>query len=193
MFLSSSKVVSTLSLPDELLRRGLSEIRRNGPAIPVIQFLGARGNCSQRASAALPAPGPEPHAGLPEDCGRGIASFSLNAINKAKLVQEGALAQILVCIRYKDLEVQQDCAFALANIADSVEYQNDVVREGGLEVLATVASCPDARVQREIAQGPSQRSLFQRIFISQSLTRVAWMLCSLSPDRWTSHASDMPH
>ncbi len=43
--------------------------------------------------------------------------------------------QILACVLYPDLQVQRDCAFALANISDSVEFQNDVVREGGIEVL----------------------------------------------------------
>ena len=61
-------------------------------------------------------------------------------------------------MRYKDLEVQRDCSFALANIADSVEYQNDVVREGGLEVLAATAPCPDARVQRDVARSYSTLS-----------------------------------
>ena len=82
----------------------------------------------------------------------------MNQANKSRLVKEGALAQILSCMRYKDLEVQRDCSFALANIADSVEYQNDVVREGGLEVLAATAPCPDARVQRDVARSYSTLS-----------------------------------
>ena len=60
-------------------------------------------------------------------------------------------------MRYKDLEVQRDCSFALANIADSVEYQNDVVKKG-LEVLAATAPCPDARVQRDVARSYSTLS-----------------------------------
>ena len=52
-----------------------------------------------------------------------------------KLVREGGLAQILKCCLYEDLEVKRDSVFALANIADSVEFQQDIVREGGIEVL----------------------------------------------------------
>ena len=87
--------------------------------------------------------------------GAAFSSFSLNQANKSRLVKEGALAQILSCMRYKDLEVQRDCSFALANIADSVEYQNDVVREGLGSLGCTM---PDTRVQRDVARSYSTLS-----------------------------------
>ncbi len=68
-------------------------------------------------------------------------------------------SQILACVLYPDLQVQRDCAFALANIADSVEYQNDVVREGGIEVLVKSGLSDDARVQRDTARAFSALTL----------------------------------
>ena len=55
--------------------------------------------------------------------------------------------------------MQRDCAFALANIADSVEFQNDVVREGGIEVLVKSGLSDDARVQRDTARAFSALTL----------------------------------
>ena len=43
-----------------------------------------------------------------------------------------------------------DGSFVLANIADSVTYQNDVQQEGGLEILASTA--PHLVVQRDVAR-----------------------------------------
>ena len=53
--------------------------------------------------------------------------------------------------------------FALANISDSPEYHNDIVRDGGLRVLASVSSCPDARVQRDCARALSTLSMAELI------------------------------
>ena len=49
-----------------------------------------------------------------------------------------------------------DWSFVLANIADSVTYQNDVQQEGGLEILASTA--PHLVVQRDVARSYSTLS-----------------------------------
>lgn len=69
------------------------------------------------------------------------------------------VSQILACVLYPDLQVQRDSIFALANIADSVEFQNDVVREGGIEVLVKSGLSDDARVQRDTARAFSALTL----------------------------------
>ena len=49
-------------------------------------------------------------------------------------------------------EAAREKGFALANLADSLELQNDVVREGGVEVLSKIGAHDDARVQRDVAR-----------------------------------------
>jgi len=88
-----------------------------------------------------------------------FSSFSLAQENRAMLVREGGLAQILACLLFPDLQVQRDCAFALANVCDSVELQDAVVREGAIPVLVQIGMSDDARVQREAARAFSCLSL----------------------------------
>jgi hypothetical protein len=49
---------------------------------------------------------------------------------KQQIIEQGALQQILRCCLYEDLEIKRDCVYALADISDSLEFQQDVVREG---------------------------------------------------------------
>ena len=51
---------------------------------------------------------------------------------------------------YRFKSTMCDWSFVSANIADSVEYKNDIVWEGGLEILASTA--PHLVVQRDVAR-----------------------------------------
>ena len=75
-----------------------------------------------------------------------LASFTLSVENKAALLRQGGLTTILILALYKDLQVVRDSVFALANLADALDLQSDLVREGAIETLAKVGEADDARV-----------------------------------------------
>ena len=68
------------------------------------------------------------------------------------LVRGGGPAQMLKCALYSDLEAVCDCDFAIANIADSPEYQSDIEWEGGIEILIEVGKSDDARIQKDTSR-----------------------------------------
>jgi hypothetical protein len=91
----------------------------------------------------------------------------------------GITSQILACVLYPDLQVQRDSIFALANIADSVEFQNDVVREGGIEVLVKSGLSDDARVQRDTARAFSALTLPEHLkrFVAACTMFLYFLFC----------------
>jgi hypothetical protein len=66
-------------------------------------------------------------------------------------------------LRYEDIEVVRDATFACANIADSMDLQADIVRQGGIEILSAVGKHDDARVQRDVARAFSCLSVSEDV------------------------------
>ena len=67
---------------------------------------------------------------------------------------------MLRSVKFDDLELQRDCMFAIANISDSPEYHDDMVKENAVEVIASVgAKAVDARVQRSAARALANLSI----------------------------------
>ena len=64
---------------------------------------------------------------------------------------------------YEDIEVVRDATFSCANIADSLDLQSDIVREGGIEILREVGKHDDARVQRDVARAFSCLSVSEDV------------------------------
>jgi len=91
-----------------------------------------------------------------------LASFTLSEENKGPLVRQGGLRQILACCLYEDLQVVRDCTFALANLADSLELQGDIVR-GGIEVLTRIGASDDARIQRDASRALASLSVSEEL------------------------------
>eukprot|EP00940_MAST-03C_sp_MAST-3C-sp2_P002171 g2171.t1 len=82
-----------------------------------------------------------------------LSSFSMNGVNKKRLVKRGGLTNMLRSVTFDDLELQRDCMFAIANISDSPEYHEDMVKAGSIEIIASVgAKAKDARVQRSASR-----------------------------------------
>jgi hypothetical protein len=89
-----------------------------------------------------------------------LSSFSMNGVNKMRLVQQGGLTNMLRSVKFNDLELQRDCMFAIANISDSPEYHDDMVKENAVEVISSVgAKAVDARVQRSAARALANLSI----------------------------------
>ena len=79
----------------------------------------------------------------------------------------------------------RDCAFALANLADSLELQGDIVREGGIEVWADppygrVCVCGGGGLrmrEADVLRGVLASKYVTGYFVSSGDWLIGWRVC----------------
>lgn len=91
-----------------------------------------------------------------------FASFSLHEENKGVMVRQlGCLSTLFSLVQDPDKMAQQSAAFAIANLCEGEDIQDDLVAAGVLEILIRIAN--ESQVQRDVARAFSLLSQFEDI------------------------------
>ena len=67
-----------------------------------------------------------------------------------QVVELGGLVTIVAQASNADIEVKRNCTYFLALLAENMEHHDEMVREGALEVIITLAAMEDAELPEEL-------------------------------------------